>query len=114
MKYTLDPTFEERIGKTFGEAGTAWLEGLPDTLAGIAERWELKLGEARQPLSYNFVCEAKQSDGQAAILKVGVPLAENRTEMAALERFAGQSYVRLLRFRWGGRGDAAGAAAAGA
>lgn len=74
-----------------------WLKGLPDTLAGIAERWELRLGEARELLSYNFVCEAKQADGQEAMLKLGVPLAENTTEMAALERFAGQGYVRLLR-----------------
>lgn len=97
MKYKLDPTFKERIGKTFGEAGRAWLKDLPNRLAGIAERWELRLGDAREPLSYNFVCEAKQADGQAAILKVGVPLTENRTEMAALGRFAGQGYVRLLR-----------------
>jgi streptomycin 6-kinase len=99
------PLLARNVTTTWGAAGASWLAALPNTLAELANDWELELGEAFE-LSYHWVCRAWTADGTAAVLKLGLPGADDHlsSEAAALAAWAGQGAVRLLRF------DPAGAA----
>lgn len=79
-----------------GRAGAEWLDALPSILDACAARWSLKLGRPFAPLSYNYVVEAERADGSRAVLKVGVPCRELRTEAAALRVYDGRGCARLL------------------
>jgi streptomycin 6-kinase len=64
----------------------------------LAERWGLQLGTpfSRGP-TVSWAAPAGKVDGVRAVLKVGMPHREARTEAAGLRFFAGQGAVRLLR-----------------
>ena len=80
----------------YGEqAGRAWLDALPELLAGFAARWELTLGDP-YGLSFNYVANATRADGTPAVLKLTPPAGELRFEAAALRHFGGAGAVRLL------------------
>jgi len=88
--------FARRMVELHGPAGADWLDYLPSIFDECAKRWSLTIGPAFEPLSYNYVSPAIQSDGQAVVLKVGVPNPELRTEIEALRSFDGQGSVLLL------------------
>jgi streptomycin 6-kinase len=90
----LPPTFQQRIRATFREAGAAWLDGLPALLEHVAAQWNLKLG-APFELSYNYVTAATRN-GEAVVLKAGVPNPELITEIAAMRIFDGAGAARVL------------------
>jgi streptomycin 6-kinase len=48
------------------------------------------------PLSYNYVCAATQKDGNAAVLKIGVPNRELTSEINTLRLYNGQGACRIL------------------
>jgi streptomycin 6-kinase len=80
------------------EGQEGWLKELPDLIVELGERWGLQLGTpfSRGP-TVSWVAPAGKVDGIAAVLKVGMPHREARTEAAGLRFFAGQGAVRLLR-----------------
>jgi len=86
--------FVNRIRAVFGPAGAAWLDALPALLDECAQRWSLVLGEPF-PLSYNYVVAATQR-GAPVVLKLGVPNLELRSEIAAMQHFAGEGAARVL------------------
>ena len=90
----IDAAFRQRIPTVFGSAGAAWLDALPAILAEFAERWSLSLGEPFA-LSYNFVVAAMRN-GEAVVLKAGVPGPELRSEIAAMRLFDGAGAARVL------------------
>lgn len=96
MQTHLSEEFLTRIRGTFGEAGEVWLSQLPTLLDQAAERWSIEIEPPFQPLSYNYVAPATGSDGEAVVLKCGVPNRELTSEIAALRCFAGQGAVELL------------------
>ena len=79
-----------------GRAGVEWLDALPSILDACAARWSLRLGRPFAPLSYNYVVAAERADQTRAVLKVGVPCRELRTEAAALRVYDGRGCARLL------------------
>ena len=79
-----------------GRAGAEWLGALPSILDACAARWSLRLGRPFAPLSYNYVVAAERADRARAVLKVGVPCRELRTEAAALQLYDGRGCARLL------------------
>lgn len=83
-----------------GEAGTAWLDRLPEILAECERRWSLRIEPAFGRLSYNYVAPAVRADGGRVVLKLGFPDAaanpEPALESAALRAFDGRGSVRLL------------------
>jgi streptomycin 6-kinase len=91
----LPAPFIRNIRNSFGAEGERWLANLPDLLNQAARRWDLSLGEPFL-LSYNYVCAATRADGTEAVLKIGVPNRELKSEMAALRLFAGEGACRLL------------------
>jgi streptomycin 6-kinase len=89
-----DP-FLRNIRNSFGVEGERWLAELPELLNKAARRWGLSLGEPFL-LSYNYVCAATRADGTQAVLKIGVPNRELKSEMTALRLFDGEGACRLL------------------
>ncbi|HHW86220.1 MAG TPA: phosphotransferase [Chloroflexi bacterium] len=92
----LPPNFFNTLYNTFGEAGAVFLRTLPQRLETYAQRWELTLLPAFPNLSYNYVAPVLRRDGSEAVLKLGVPHREARSELAALAFFDGGGCVRLL------------------
>jgi len=90
----------ERLSRTIvtlhGDQGRAWLAGLPALLSACAERWSLRVLPPFPELSYNYVTPVVRADGTPAVLKMGVPHPELRTEIAALRHYDGRGCVRLL------------------
>lgn len=92
----LPPRFARTMLELYGEWGAAWLGLLPDLLADLTAQWSLTLGPPFANLSFNYVAPATRADGEAVVLKVGIPNRELLTEIAALEAYAGRGITRLL------------------
>jgi streptomycin 6-kinase len=86
----------ETIKRVHGAAGQRWLAALPGLMDEWRKRWALRLDAPFENLSYNFVIPGRTADGQAVVLKAGVPCRELSTEAAALGLFHGEGAVRLL------------------
>jgi streptomycin 6-kinase len=75
-----------------------WLRDLPDVVATLAERWELRIGE-QFPLSWNYVVGATRESGDACVLKIGPPVGddgEDTVREGRALRIAGPSAATLL------------------
>ena len=88
--------FSERITGAFGEEGRNWLSILPDLIDDLASRWSLSIGSPFPEMAYNYVVSVVTEDGSEAVLKVGVPNRELKTEIEALRVFNGRGTVRLI------------------
>lgn len=93
--------FAQRISGVHGDAGQAWLAGLPDLLDRLAAQWQLTLLPPFE-LSYNYVAPAVRADGAEVVLKAGVPNPLLACEVAALRLCDGRGMVRLLELDAGG------------
>lgn len=80
-----------------GEAGSAWVSGLPSLIAELEERWSLETGEPFPDLSFGWVAPARRADGSRAVLKLAFPADEEFvTGVEALKTFDGRGAVRVL------------------
>ena len=76
----------------------AWLAALPQAVAGLADRWSLRLGPPFLPGgSSAWVAPAATADGDPAVLKVGWVHDEAEHEADGLRAWDGRGTVRLLR-----------------
>jgi len=91
----LPENFRRNIRNAFPE-GAAWLESLPALIADCERRWRVRVADTPFDLSYNFVAPAVTENGIDAVVKIGVPCAELRNEIAALGLYAGGAAVELL------------------
>ncbi len=94
--FPLPEGFEQRIVSVWGDEGVGWLERLPALVRMCQERWRLSIESVVRDLSYNLVVLVVTADGTEAVLKLGVPNPELRTEIAALRAFQGGPVVGLL------------------
>jgi streptomycin 6-kinase len=81
-----------------GGAAEAWLTDLPALAADIARDWGLTLGSTLHGGSAAYVAQARTSSGEAAVLKIQMPIKppfENELEPLLLAD--GRGYVRVLR-----------------
>ncbi|ACS99028.1 aminoglycoside phosphotransferase family protein [Paenibacillus sp. JDR-2] len=87
----------QTIRSVHGEKGEQWLAGFDKLLQDCEEKWGMTV-ELPSPfvLSFNFVAPAVLRDGTPAVLKLGVPSREFRTELAALRLYDGRGAVRVL------------------
>lgn len=88
--------FRRQMIATFAEDGVAWLTRLPALIDTYARRWSLRVGPAFDNLSYNYVAPATCSDGSPAVLKLGIPHDELRTEIDALRYYGDTACVHLI------------------
>jgi streptomycin 6-kinase len=93
----LPAEFVSTIQNTFRQAGYAFLEALPGSVAEASARWELTDVQPAPALSYNFVAFANRGREQV-VLKMGVPNREFTSEMAALRLFNGDGACRLIHY----------------
>src|SRR5205809_865776 len=92
----LPPRLIYHLEQAFGETGTTWLQGLPELLQRLAERWSLALGPHFAELSFSYVAPATRADESRCVLKLAVPNEELRSEIDALRHWNGHGCVRLL------------------
>jgi streptomycin 6-kinase len=57
-----------------GNAGTRWLTDLPEVARGLADRWDLELGQAFSGGTSGFVVAATHGSGRRCVLKIAMPL----------------------------------------
>lgn len=76
--------------------GRQWLAAIPARVRTYAERWDLDVEPPFEGLSYNYVAPATRADGSQAVLKIGLPEPEQRSEILALRHYAGDGIARLL------------------
>lgn len=89
--------FEKKVITTWGDAGKAWLESLPQKIKKLSEEWELYKLKPHTHLSYN--CVASGYSGaytDKVILKIGFDSKALAQEAAALEWYDGNGCARLL------------------
>lgn len=73
----------------------SWLDELPSIVDASAERWSLTLGEPWTNSVASLTMPAER-DGQAVVLKIGIPDREGEFEAEALRRLGGNGAVFLL------------------
>ena len=80
------------------EGMRAWLTDLPQLVAGLADRWSLRVGEPFQPGGQcSWTAPVTTPAGASLVLKVGFrfPGGEERDEAAGLRIWDGNGAVRL-------------------
>ncbi len=92
----MNRVLEETIIKLYSEIGKEWLRNLQNLLSSLEKCWHFKIIEAFPHLTYNYVVKVSLANGNAAVLKCGVPNPEINTEIAALKHFNGKACVNLL------------------
>ncbi|HEV2239031.1 MAG TPA: aminoglycoside phosphotransferase family protein [Ktedonobacterales bacterium] len=93
--YPLPAALVRMMTAMHGDAGAAWLAGLPPLLDECARRWSLTLGPP-YPAAFSYVAPATRADGTLVVLKVGIPDREMRTGLEALRLYDGHGLARLL------------------
>ena len=96
MSFTVPQYLAQTAGRDQGVR--AWIAGLPQLVAGFADRWSLRVGEPFQPggqCSWTAPVTGPASAG--LVLKVGFrfPGGEERDEAAGLRIWDGNGAVRL-------------------
>ena len=97
----LQPPAGLRERSVLGEHWADWLDRLPRTMAELLEEWELTLDPEGDHAMHGFgswVLPVHDRDGEPAALKVTIDTEdETEHEHLALQRWAGDGAVRLLR-----------------
>jgi streptomycin 6-kinase len=89
-------SFAKFIIEIWEQEGAAWLARLPELVADFERRWSFTAEPPFPDLSYNYVAPVKTAAGGEAVLKLGVPRDELRTEIEALRLYDGRGIARLL------------------
>lgn len=84
--------------RSLGPDGEAWVDGLPDLVAGLAADWGLSLGEPLSGGSASLVLRAVDGNGEPVVLKLGQPDGDLTEQADTLRRAGGRGYARLHRF----------------
>jgi streptomycin 6-kinase len=77
------------------ERGREWIEDFGELIQYCEVKWQVRF-LAPYPPSYHFVAPVVFPDGTEAVLKLGVPGKELRSEIETLRTYQGKGAVRLL------------------
>ncbi|HEX7131814.1 MAG TPA: hypothetical protein VF228_04530, partial [Iamia sp.] len=85
--------------KAITSGASAWLDGLPELVAGLAGEWGMTVGAPYPDGTEAYVAAATLDDGTPAVLKLCIPrdLDAARQEIVTLRLAAGEGCVALLR-----------------
>jgi streptomycin 6-kinase len=92
----LPEEFVRKVKNVWGTEGAQWAEDFPDLLAECVETWGLHDLSPFSEIYYNMIIGARTENGQAVVLKLGVPNEELSSEVEALQAYDGCGAVRLL------------------
>lgn len=87
--------FHSNIISIYGEQGKAWLNALPELVAAIASRLDLRDLKEVTNLTYNYVLSGFQGE-EPIILKLGLDSEGLAREAFTLKCFAGCGAVKVL------------------
>ncbi|MFL5296449.1 MAG: aminoglycoside phosphotransferase family protein [Phenylobacterium sp.] len=96
----MPPEIPEKVRRlaALTDDGRAWLDRLPDQIAGIERAWDLRVGEPLRKGSEAYVAHARLADGAEAVLKIVIAGRDpSRQELRILQMAGGRGYARLLR-----------------
>ncbi len=79
-----------------GEAGSAWIAGLPHLVTEALERWGVAPDGPVASGEASLVLPVRDADGRQAVLKLQMPKEESEAAIAGLTAWNGQGIVRLL------------------
>ena len=82
--------------REFGKEAETWLKELPSILARCCDKWGLTLGRPTEEIKVNYIAYVEMSNGEEAVLKVGVPHGDFSAEMEALAIYEGRGINRLI------------------
>lgn len=88
-------TFHSNILNIYGQRGKAWLDELPELVAAISSRLDLRDLIEVTNLTYNYVLSGLQGNNPI-ILKLGLDSEGLAREAFALKCFAGYGVVKVL------------------
>ena len=102
---TLPVPFVRNTLDLCGDSGEKWLRVLPQIIAELSEKWEIRVENPFKNLSYNFAAPCIFSGGGEAVLKIALPLnnPEIFNEAAYLMIQNGKGAVKVLNFDAGNR-----------
>jgi streptomycin 6-kinase len=95
LPFEIPPTF--RAYAAGDEDLTAFLDGLPRTVAGLVDEWELVLDGRPRHGRCALVVGVRTAGGRPAVLKVSLPHDEGEHEHLGLQAWHGNGAVQLLR-----------------
>jgi streptomycin 6-kinase len=77
--------------KALAAGATAWLDGLPELVAGLERDWDITVGAPFADGTEAYVAAATRADGTEAVLKLCIPreLDAARREIAVLRQASG-------------------------
>lgn len=90
--------FASSTRRHFGELGREWIGTIPNLIERYASAWNLTVHAPFEDLSFNYVLPVTRADGSQAVLKLGVPEPEQRSEILALRHYDGRGIVRQLEY----------------
>ena len=77
--------------------GAAWLDGLPQAITDLKQRWSLTLSPPfEEEASCSWVASCVRRDGTSAVLKIGLPHMEAENEIDGLLFWNGDPTVFVL------------------
>lgn len=91
----LQPLVRSRV-ESMGEAGAAWIAGLPRVIEDLRQRWSITVGRPYPGGSSSYVARVTRDDGSPAVLKISVLADQIDRQVAVLRRADGRGYARLL------------------
>jgi streptomycin 6-kinase len=95
LHISIPPRLAENCDKTAERA--AWLRRLPAAIATLAKQWSLTLGPPyTAEVSCAWVAPVMRPDGDAGVLKLGMPHMEGEQELEGLRFWDGDPTVRVL------------------
>lgn len=86
----------QTILNVHGKIGERWLKHFPNLLKSLIKQWNFKIEKRYANLTFNFTASVILEDGNPAVLKCGVPDDEFKSEIRALQCYAGDGAVRLI------------------
>lgn len=85
--------------KALANGAAGWIDELPGLIAGLERDWSITVGRQFSDATEAYVAEATLTDGTPAAVKLIVPGEGDAAlrEITALQLYAGEGCVRLLR-----------------
>ena len=94
--FSIPNALTENIFSLYGDAGSLWLQNLPQFVLRYEDKWQFKSGNCFSDAQFNVVLNAMKNDNTPVVFKCSVPNKEFVTEVHALKHYDGFGAAQLL------------------